>query len=72
MYISNCEMNIDIVGMTNRLECLIDDIRVREVVVGKEVELVQKIPNVNTTERIHLRKWQHARETEICQPMLHG
>lgn len=40
--------------MTHHLECLIDDVRVREVVIGKEVELVQEIPYVNTTKRVHL------------------
>jgi hypothetical protein len=48
--------------VTHRLERLVNNIRVREVVVGKEVELVQKIPNVNTTKRIHLGEGQHARE----------
>ena len=48
--------------VTHRLKCLVNNIRVREVVIGKEVELVQKIPNVNTTKRIHLGEGQHARE----------
>jgi hypothetical protein len=49
---------------THRFECLVNDIRVREVVVGEEVKLVKEIPNVNTTQRIHLREGQHAREAK--------
>lgn len=50
--------------VTHHLECLVNNIRVREIVVGKEVELVQKIPYVNTTKRVHLGEGQHAREAE--------
>lgn len=50
--------------MTHRLESLVNDVRMREVVVGKEVELIQKIPNVNTAKRIHLGEGKHAREAE--------
>ena len=35
-------------------ECLIDDGGTPELIVGKEIDLVKEISNVNTTEWIHL------------------
>lgn len=48
-----------------RLQCLVDDTWVLEVIVGIEVELVQEIPNVDTAERVHLRERKDAREPGV-------
>lgn len=37
---------------------LVNHIRVLEVIICKEVELVEEVSDINTAERIHLRKWQ--------------
>jgi len=34
-----------------------------EVLIGKEIELVKKVPNVDTAERVHLGEWQDAGES---------
>ena len=47
---------------TYRLESLIDDIGMLEVIVGKEVKLVEEIPDIDAAQRIHLREWQNAWE----------
>jgi hypothetical protein len=36
------------------LESLINDIRLLEVVIGKEVELVEEVSDVYARERVHL------------------
>ncbi len=33
-----------------------------EVVIGEEIKLVEEILDIDTTQGIHLRKWQNARE----------
>lgn len=49
------------------LEGRVNHCGVLEVIVGKEVELVQKVADVDTTERIHLREWENAWESEDSQ-----
>jgi hypothetical protein len=36
---------------------------VREIIIGEKVKLVQKVSNIDTTKRIHLREWQHTWES---------
>ena len=43
-------------------ESLIDNIGVLEMVIGKEQELVEKIPNIDAAQGIHLREWKHTWE----------
>ena len=43
--------------LTYRTQCLINNFWVLEIVVREDVELIQKIADVNATERIHLREW---------------
>lgn len=47
------------ISLTHRFKGFIDDLRMLEVIIGEKVELVQKIADVYTTERIHLRKGQN-------------
>ena len=47
---------------TYRLESLINDVGMLEMVVGKEVELIEEVPNVDAAQRIHLREGQNAWE----------
>lgn len=37
------------------------------MIIGEEVELVEKIPNIDATQRVHLRKWQHTWESAIVR-----
>ena len=44
-------------------QSLVNDIRMLEMIIGEEVELIEEVADVDATERIHLREGQHARKT---------
>lgn len=46
----------------NLFQRFVNHVRVLEVVVRKEVELVQKVPDVDAAEGVHLREGQNTRE----------
>lgn len=39
------------------LQCLINHICICETIICEEIELVQEIPDINATQRIHSGKW---------------
>ena len=49
---------------THLFERFINHTRMLKVIVGEEVELIEKVSDVDTAERIHLREWEHTREAE--------
>jgi hypothetical protein len=44
---------------THLFEGLVNDIGVLEVIVGKEVELVQEIPDIYAAQGVHLGEGEH-------------
>jgi hypothetical protein len=44
---------------------LVNDVRVLEMVVGEEVELVEEVPDVYAGKRIHLRERQNTGDAGI-------
>lgn len=44
------------------LKSFVNDARVLKVVIREEVELVQKVPDIDTAKWVHLRKRQDTRE----------
>lgn len=50
---------------THFLQRIIDHVRMREVVIGKEIKLVQKVANVDAAEWIHLGKRQNTWESKL-------
>lgn len=49
--------------LTHLFERLVNDIGVLEVIVGKEVELVQEIPDIYAAQWVHLGEGKHARKS---------
>ena len=47
-----------------RLECLVNNAWMLEMIVGVEVELVQEVPDINTAQRVHLRKRENTGEPD--------
>ena len=43
-------------------ECVINYCRVLEVVVGEQIDLVEKVPDIDATKRVHLRERKNAGE----------
>jgi hypothetical protein len=35
-------------------ECVVNNTRVLEVVVGKEIDLIEKVANIDAAQRVHL------------------
>jgi hypothetical protein len=54
---------MDVFWETDLFQCLVNDIGVLEMVIREEIELVQKVADIDATQRIHLREWQHTGET---------
>ena len=50
---------ISSIRSTYRLESLVDDVGMLKMVIGKEVELIEEVPNVNAAQRIHLGEGQN-------------
>lgn len=53
--------------MSYNFESLIDDFSMLKMIVREEIELVQKVADVNTAQWIHLRERKYTREPEVCQ-----
>ena len=52
---------------TYSLKGVVDDLEMLEVIIGEEVELVEEITYINTTQWIHLREWQNAGEPAVIR-----
>lgn len=50
---SPCQYGVFLVATTHVLQCVINHIRMRKVVICKKVELVQEISNVDAAQGIH-------------------
>lgn len=50
---------ISSIRFTYRFESLINDIGMLKMVIGKEVELIEEVPNVNAAQGIHLGEGQN-------------
>jgi hypothetical protein len=48
------------VGITDLPQSVVNLVGMLEVVIREEVELVEKVPDVNTTQGVHLRERKHA------------
>lgn len=46
--------------ITNFFQCLVNNVWMLEMIVGKEIELIEKISNVYAAQGVHLRKWKDA------------
>jgi hypothetical protein len=50
---------------THILECVINDLRMLEVIVREEVELIEEVSNIDAAKWIHLREWQNSGEVDL-------
>ena len=55
--------NVEFSNDAYLLESVINNARMLKVIIGEEIELVEKVADINAAERVHLREWQNTRKS---------
>lgn len=65
-----CSRIIELITDAYLSQCLIYDTRMLEIVIRKEVELVEKVANVDAAQGVHLREGQDAGEGQLFRRLV--